>query len=205
MLTIQHCDSLHVHLPGQGNSILTEAVLTALDTKLGDLTAPTAVVQTSAALQPPALGELWPGQGGYYAGIMPPRAGKPGYHLVLAVNQCEPCKFGPYDHDVAGAKDHWDGLANTVALAIDRDDHPAADWAKQRVADGHEDFYLPAHAELCQLWINVPQLFKKEGWYWSSTQHSPDDAWVQYFEYGTSYFDYKDYECRAVAVRRLAI
>jgi hypothetical protein len=255
MLTIEHCDNIHVHLLNGRTSILTEAIAAGLRKEAaGEQIAPT--VQTSASViafdaaasgkafnntfhkvraevsrdwwdkiwkkalewaagvaqasgpataQPPALGEIWAGQGGRYGGTMPARDGKPGYHLIVAETQAERVKFGPYDHDVTGAADHWDGLVNTAALTMEEKEHPAAGWVRAQSPDGHSDFYLPAHAELCQLWINVPQLFQKEGWYWSSTQYSPDDAWVQDFENGGSGVSSKGYEFRAVAVRRLAL
>jgi hypothetical protein len=164
-----------------------------------------AAKQPATASAPPALGAMWEGQGGHYGGTMPERNGKPGYHLIVASLQGEDLKYGPYNLDVAGAGDHWDGQVNTEALAANMAAHPAAHWARSQAADGHTDFYLPAHAELMQLWINVPQLFKPEGWYWTSTQSSPSGAWVQDFEGGHSRVDSKDREFRAVAVRRLAL
>jgi hypothetical protein len=203
MLTIEHCDTVHLHLPAQGEFILGQ---------LGQ------VLQGEAASTPatgsllPALGEVWAGRGGRYAGTMPALNGKPGYHLVLADAQNEGVKFGPYEHDVTSARDHNDGRANTAALVQDAECHPAAEWAAQLRATretfqltGHCDFYLPAHNELLLMWICVPHLFKKEGWYWSSTQYSPRYAWAQDFGIGYSNFFSKGYEFRAVAVRRLEI
>ena len=54
------------------------------------------------------------------------------------------------------------------------------------------------------MWICVPELFEK-GYYWSSTQDSPNGAWVQDFEYGNSSIDYKYDELRAVAVANLGV
>jgi hypothetical protein len=44
-------------------------------------------------------------------------------------------------------------------------------------------------------------------WYWTSTQYASDSAyaWCQYFDNGYQYYDLKDYELRARAVRRLVI
>lgn len=46
-----------------------------------------------------------------------------------------------------------------------------------------------------------------EAWYWSSTQHAgdPDCAWVQGFSDGDQYYGHESNQCRARAVRRLAI
>jgi hypothetical protein len=42
-------------------------------------------------------------------------------------------------------------------------------------------------------------------WYWSSTQYSPYGAWIQNFDGGAQYYDHKDLECRARAVRRFKV
>jgi hypothetical protein len=199
MLTIEHCDTIHLHLSEQNGSIFGQT----LEAAFGE--APIARVA-------PALGDVWAGEGGRYVGTMPARAGRAGYHLILADGQRELVAFGPYEHDVQAARDHNDGLANTKALLASGEQHPAALWASEVTAtrepyqrSGHDDFYLPAHNELMLMWICVPHLFKKEGWYWSSTQYSPFYAWAQVFEYGYSYVDFKSNEFRAVAVRRLEI
>ena len=212
MLTIEHCDNIHVHLPSGRSTILSDAIAAGLREEAAGQQID-AAVQTFATLhQPPLLGEIWPGEGGRYAGTMPAIGGRPGYHLVLAKPQNDKVKFGPYDHDVAGAADHYDGQANTRTLLQDGNEHPAALWASQLTTErepyataGHADFYLPAHNELMLMWICAPQLFDKQGYYWSSTQRSPYDAWVQDFEGGSSDIYRKDNELRAVAVRRLAL
>jgi hypothetical protein len=75
----------------------------------------------------------------------------------------------------------------------------------RREVDELHDYYLPAHNELMLMWICAPHLFNKEGWYWSSTQYSPDGAWVQDFERRQQHVNSKDDELRAVAVRRLVL
>jgi hypothetical protein len=199
MLTIEHCDTLHLHLPASPDFVLGQVLTSQGERRPGlELT--------------PALGEVWPGQGGRYVGTMPALNGRPGYHLVMAEAQNERVAFGPYEHDVESARDHSDGLANTKALLASGEQHPAAMWASQVTTprepyqtSGHCDFYLPAHNELMLMWICVPHLFKKEGWYWSSTQYSPYGAWAQDFENGSSGILIKSNEFRAVAVRRLEI
>lgn len=42
-------------------------------------------------------------------------------------------------------------------------------------------------------------------WYWSSTQYSPDNAWIQDFDDGFQLTYHKDYELRARAVRRILL
>ncbi len=45
----------------------------------------------------------------------------------------------------------------------------------------------------------------EEEWYWSSTQYSDDNAWIQYFRYGNQTNDIKSYEARARAVRLIQL
>jgi hypothetical protein len=156
------------------------------------------------ALTPPALGEYWPGQGGYFCGTMPARDGAPARHLVFSKDEAEDLKWGPYE-DESGAASHHNGAANTAALVESKHDHPAAQWASKVTADGHTDFHLPAHAELMMAWICAPQLFKTEGWYWSSTQGDRHGAFVQHFASGGSGWGDKDSECRVRAVRTIQL
>ena len=81
-------------------------------------------------------------------------------------------------------------------------DHPAADHCRSLDVDGKTDWYLPAHAELCLAWVNCADVFTKEGYYWSSTQHDRTSAFVQDFEFGYSYTSLKATQRRVRAVRR---
>jgi len=123
------------------------------------------------------IGTIWPGEGGIYAGVMRGRDGGPDYHLIV----------GPeYDSEL-----QW---------------QPAMDWAAGINVDKHNDFTLPYRREQALLFANVPELFKRE-YYWSREQHaeSADYAWGQFFGGGNQYYDLKDGEWRARAVRRLVI
>ena len=155
----------------------------------------------------PRIGQPWPGQGGVYAGIMRGHDGKPDYHLIVPADPAaytDGITWGPRGRDIEGAKCEWDGRANTFALYSDGRDHPAAEWAYGLDIDGHNDFYLPSRRELRLMWTNVPELFEP-GWYWSSTQCSAGNAWLQGFGDGTQNILDKDGEYRARAVRRLII
>ncbi|WP_213662827.1 DUF1566 domain-containing protein [Stutzerimonas stutzeri] len=157
------------------------------------------------ALIPPRIGEFWKGQGGIYAGLMRGEGNQPDYHLVVAIGdqaEVEEIAWGGAGQAESGAGSEWDGHANTLALAESEHSHRAAEWAATRDVDGHRDFYLPARRELRLCWVNVPELFAG-AWYWSSTQYSPDTAWIQDFDDGDQGDDHKDYEHRARAVRRV--
>lgn len=157
------------------------------------------------SIYPPAIGLLWPEQGGIYAGLMRGENGGPDYHLIVAedpAGSIEAIVWGAAGQEESAATSSLNGLANTRALLDSPHDHPAAQWAAGLQIDGHHDFYLPARRELRMCWVNVPELFE-EAWYWSSTQYSPDYAWVQYFCDGGQTNAHKDVEYRARAVRRV--
>jgi hypothetical protein len=131
----------------------------------------------SAALIAPAIGQVWPGQGGIYMGVSRGRDGRPDCHLILAL--AKPKK--------------------RLAWAV------ACTWAKKVKADGHADFSLPDRHESRLLWANSVVDEIEIGWHWTSTQSSADDAWGQYFYNGTQHSLVKSYEGLARAVRRLPI
>lgn len=141
--------------------------------------------EQNPALTPPAHGEYWPGQGGRYICTLPALLGVPARHLVVGEHETEDLKFGPL-MDVPGAVSQLDGPANTAALLATGKDHPAAKWAAAYTADGHTDFYLPSRLDLVMAHICAPQLFQKSDWYFSSTQNSRYNAFVQDFEGGLS-------------------
>lgn len=199
-LTIEHVEDLHIHIGADTPNQLAQATLRGFGPLRADPPAPAA-----STLTPPALGTLWPGQGGYYGGTMPARGGKPAYHLIWSVDQADSLQYGGYDHETPRAGDHHDGSANTAALVADTKDHPAAQWASKVTADGHKDFFLPAHAQLMFAYIMTPELFEKQGWYWSSTQFSRNLAWIQDFESGYSHGSVKGGHCRAVALRTIPL
>ena len=157
----------------------------------------------------PPIGTFWASQGGVYAGAIRGGDGKPNRHIIVpksALGAHRGISWGAEGQEESGAKDEFDGMANTIALLNSRVDHPAAKWASGLVIDGHKDFYLPARRELALCHANVFELFAKE-WYWSSTQHSTDSgyAWVQGFDRGYQSYDGKSSSHRACAVRSLTL
>lgn len=155
----------------------------------------------AATLTPPAHGEIWPGQGGRYICTLPALLGMPERHLIVSEGEAEGLEYGPYGVDVPGAGSPLNGPGNTQALIDSGKDHPAAQWARAYTADGHSDFHLPAKLDLVMAQICAPQLFSKDDWYWSSTQYSSFNAFVQDFEYGVSHWNIKDDERRVRAFR----
>ena len=157
------------------------------------------------SLTPPAIGQYWQGQGGFYAGLMRGQDGQPDYHLVVTaadLGEAKSITWGGKGESESGAESEWDGKANTNALLNSGRSHPAAEYAAGLTVEEHRDFYLPSRRELRLCWVNVPEHFAKE-WYWSSTQCSPRYAWFQIFGDGGQDYDRKVNELRARAVRRV--
>ncbi|HBP1913935.1 TPA: DUF1566 domain-containing protein [Pseudomonas aeruginosa] len=149
----------------------------------------------------PAIGAEWHGQGGIYAGLMRGRDGQPDYHLIVASAESDgELQWGGYGSK-SSATSKWDGLANTKVL-VEAGGHPAAEFVASVTISGHNDFYLPAQAELMLAWANVPEVFA-EGWHWSSTQYSAYDAFITHFSGGNTTGYDKGGVLRVRPVRRL--
>lgn len=157
------------------------------------------------AFTPPAIGQFWPGQGGFYAGLVRGESSLPDYHLVVPSaehGEVKEITWGSAGQKEDNSENEWGGAANTACLTASEHSHPAAEWAAGLSIDGHSDFYLPSRRELRLCWVNLPEQFAKE-WYWSSTQCSPGYAWVQLFVDGFQDNAHKYSEFRARAVRRV--
>ncbi|MDG9886320.1 DUF1566 domain-containing protein [Pseudomonas sp. GD04058] len=158
-------------------------------------------MNAQSQLTPPAIGEIWPGQGGIYAGIVPTRDGAEAYHLIIG-DDLGRFEWGPYGED-SPATSLIDGQANTQALVDSDASYPAAVAAYEHQADGHADFYLPAAAELYEAWLNLG--YKDWGWVWSSSQRSAYYAFGLCFEAGYQGYYGKPNGLRVRPVRRLPI
>ena len=144
----------------------------------------------------PAIGDYWEGQGGHYAGDFRGSDGSV-YGLIVAPgDDVGRAAWGP-----TGERElsDWDGLANTGRL---RNECPAAKLAVGFERDEHSDFYLPARRELHLAAANVPHLFGKESWYWSSTPSGEHYAWAVDFENGRTIRSYRAFEFRVRPFRR---
>ncbi len=165
-----------------------------------DAVAAVATPAQSAQLTPPAPGEYWPGQGGYYICTLAALHDMPARHLIAGKDEVEALPWGPRV-DVPGATSHVNGRKNTKELVCAGREYKAADWATYYTADGHTDFFLPARLDMIMAHICAPQLFKKSGYYWTSTQDSSVNAFVQGFENGYSNWYGKGSEHRVRAFR----
>ena len=163
-------------------------------------------VQPITTLTIPALGEYWPGQGGFNGGLVPARGDVPAHYLIIAKDDVGAHEWGGRGVEVKGLS-KTDGYTNAQVLIGNDDEreHPAANACAEHQADGHHDFYLPACAELYHCWVNVPGLFAKDTWYWSSSQRSAYTAFLIDFVDGTQYHNAKNNELRVRPVRRFFI
>ncbi|MEO8644598.1 DUF1566 domain-containing protein [Pseudomonas sp.] len=164
---------------------------------------PVANVQSANVHSIPVPGEYWPGQGGINGGLVAARDDVPAHYLIIAKDDVGDHEWGGRG-ETSGAISKTDGLANS-AILLEEGSHPAAKAASQYTADDHNDFYLPACAELYHCWVNVPDLFAKDTWYWSSSQRSADLAFDMYFDDGYQDSSGKGSELRVRPVRRFFI
>lgn len=180
-----------------GGAVLALPTATVAEKLIGSLQQAT----PEAIVQPPVrqrIGEYLPGQGGVYAGDI---LGDDGvlYGLIIA----EPKDVGMAAWGPEGDLDMsaWDGLSNTNTL---RDKYPAAKLASDYEADGHYDFYLPARREMMIALANVPSLFEKSDWYWTSSLRGAY-PWAVDFEFGDVFSCVRISEFRVRPFRRFAL
>lgn len=151
----------------------------------------------------PAIGEVWPGEGGVNGGLFP-GDGKP-YYLIVPTGadaQAE-LEWGGYREELNGAKSAHDGLTNTADLVKTDTAYPAAHFCSSFERDGHKDFYLMSRREASFLEITLgdKDVFSKT-WHWTSTQYSAHTAFDMGFEGGWLSYYVKGYERLVRPVRR---
>lgn len=206
-----HIEHATIHLPPSSTDMLT---LRVREPSQRDTAPPSAPEPTrsdtdmlrASAFTPPALGELWPGQGGYYVGTWPAMGGLPARHVIAAsTDSAEALTWGGYGNDAPSAASRIDGAANTRALGADGTPHPAAAFCKAYTEDGHTDYHLPSQADLFLASLNAQGRFNPDSWYWTSTQDSAGSAFAQDFRGGTSNWLVKAYEFRVRAFRTIHV
>ncbi|EJM92460.1 Lcl C-terminal domain-containing protein [Pseudomonas sp. GM67] len=165
---------------------------------------PAANVQPIVPADIPALGAEWPGQGGVNGGLVAARGDVPAHYLIIAAKDVGDREWGGRGTELKGLS-KTDGYTNTEVLCSDDEKHPAANACAEYQVDGHHDFYLPAAAELYQGWLNCPEVFAQDCYYWSSSQRSAYLAFYMYFGDGGQYYNGKGNELRVRPVRRFFI
>ncbi|QLL11730.1 DUF1566 domain-containing protein [Pseudomonas chlororaphis] len=151
------------------------------------------------SIQPPAIGDIWPGQGGIYGGLRQYPEGL--CHVIFAAEDVGRHAYGDYGVSTK-ATSRTDGRANTAILIARKGKHPAAIAAVAYTADGHADFYLPAIGELHHVWQYAPESFATNWYYISSSQYSADIAYYMDFGVGWLFYGVKLYERVVRPVRR---
>ncbi|WP_405120705.1 DUF1566 domain-containing protein [Pseudomonas leptonychotis] len=199
MIKIETPEGIKLSVPAH---VVVTTFISAALAQIGTPQPTAAPAQTLSTQSTPAVGEYWPGQGGINGGWVAAHDGVPAHYLIWATKDAGKHKWGGYEKE-SKATSKRDGLANTKALLAEGD-HPAVLAAAIR-ADGHYDFYLPAAAELYHGWLNVPQIFAQDRWYWSSSQRSANHAFYMSFDGGCQSLSGKSYELSVRPVRRAFI
>lgn len=134
----------------------------------------------------PAVGEVWPGEGGINGGLF--QGGETPYYLIVPTGADAEgtFEFGSYGKELDGAMSPHDGMTNTADLVETDNDYPAARFCAKFERDGHNDYYLMARREASFLEGTVPQSFSQAR-HWTSSQASADYAYSVDFEYGWLY------------------
>jgi hypothetical protein len=90
---------------------------------------------------------------------------------------------------------------HTILLPGDNDD---ASWEKQMEWAKSIGGDLPDRSEQALFFQYMPDEFQKD-WYWSNKQREAGAAWGQYVSSGSQHWYGRSDQCRARAVRRVAI
>ncbi|MBP5948497.1 MULTISPECIES: DUF1566 domain-containing protein [unclassified Pseudomonas] len=169
--------------------------------KLASLAIAAAPVTSASGI--PAVGEIWPGEGGVNGGLFP-GDGKPYYLIVPTGADAEgEFEWGGYGNELNGAKSAWDGRANTDDLIGADDSYPAAQFCAAFEREGHKDFHLMSRREASFLEVTLgdKDVFSKR-YHWTSSQFSADTAYTMAFADGWPRLLGKYYERVARPVRR---
>jgi len=150
---------------------------------------------------PPAVGDWWEGQGGWYAGVIRDTDTNERWHLIVADAEVKG-QWGGYGKEIDGANSATDGHQNTLAMLATGSD--AAIKAASHRADDHTDFYVPSQKEQNISHANLSDKYSK-AWHLSSTQYSTTTAWMQDFEDGYQDFGSKNDSSVVRPVRRITI
>jgi hypothetical protein len=113
-------------------------------------------------------------------------------YLEVASRDAGNVSWGTGGHNVSGTRDEiGTGKQNTqrmVNYMMEKgENHPAAMVCQQYSQGGYSDWFLPSKAELNLMYWNLKQQglgSLGSGRYWSSSQYSTSEAWLQRFDDG---------------------
>ncbi|MGV2896722.1 DUF1566 domain-containing protein [Achromobacter sp. AGC78] len=131
---------------------------------------------TATATTAPAIGQEWPEQGGVFIGSR--LIDGVAHHIVIP---------GGMEFDL-----------------VDVDfDKQASAIAERGEMNGHSDWRAPDQEDMMLAFINVPELFDKDDWYWTAKPYGSYRAWAVDFENGYVYRWGRSGEFRVRPVRSI--
>lgn len=131
---------------------------------------------TATATSTPAIGQEWPEQGGIFIGSRLIDGAL--HHLVIP---------GGKEFDLADVE--FEQLASAIN--------------ERGEVNGHSDWRAPDQEDMMLAYINVPDLFDKDDWYWTNKPYGSGFAWAVDFEYGGVYYWSRYDEFRGRPVRSI--
>jgi len=131
---------------------------------------------TATATSTPAIGQEWPEQGGVFIGTR--LIDGVAHHIIIP---------GGVEFDLVDVE--FDDLADAIA-------------ARGEV-NGHSDWQAPDQEDMMLAYINAPDLFDKDGWYWTNKPYGSYSAWAVNFENGDVHYWYRTSEFRVRPVRSI--
>jgi len=131
---------------------------------------------TATATTAPAIGQEWPEQGGVFIGSR--LIDGVAHHIVIP---------GGMEFDL-----------------VDVDfDKQASAISERGEVNGHSDWRPPDQEDMMLAYINVPDLFDKDDWYWTAKPYGSTNAWAVDFEGGSVPNWGRSYEFRVRPVRSI--
>lgn len=95
------------------------------------------------------------------------------------------------------------GMLNTEFIMTHCGNSVAAQLCSNLILNGFDDWFLPSKDELNQLYLhkNMVGSFLDGHIYWSSSEHTPNDAWYQIFDDGSQNYGWKNGGYNVIAIR----
>lgn len=112
---------------------------------------------TATATTAPAIGQEWPEQGGVFIGTR--LIDGAAHHVIIPSGK----EFDLVDVEF-----------NQQASAI----------SERGEVNGHADWRTPDQEDMMLAYINAPDLFEKDDWYWTNKPYGASTAWAVSFEIG---------------------
>lgn len=112
---------------------------------------------TATATTAPAIGQEWPEQGGIYIGSRLIDGAT--HHVIIP---------GDKEFDLVDVE--FKDMASAVT--------------ERGEVNGHADWRTPDQEDMMLAYINAPDLFEKDDWYWTNKPYGSCCAWAVHFGHG---------------------